>query len=306
MIVGIDETGDFDSNSDKINFFVAVLIDQNSNRYSIKESQFKLWESTIPKENQDDKGEVKGQKLTDSQLEDFYNQVLKSDPKVLYSAVRFNASKNPKKLFEKHKKIEIERLDQAWVYYKNRAYGNWAEEYYKLIGWYKNRNYQHFMKIMCLQNLIGQTFNYGFTWAQIRYLLDDDDLNIKKFCFKIDKDFINADNTKIIWNELLRQFWTDFNSRNRIPLIDVADKEKYPAITYYKFGGDKSNLKEVFRDRTHFLASDEHFEIRMADIVGTILHRYNNRGRCKDIAKKILSHLGGKTENYIELIMNDV
>lgn len=306
MIVGIDETGDFDSNSDKINYFIAVLIDQNINRYAIKESQFKLWESSIPISNQDAKGEVKGQKLTDSQLEDFYNQVLKPYPQVLYSVVRFDASKNSKELLEEHKKIEIERLEQALAYYKKEAFGNWEDGYYKLIGWYKNRNYQHLIKIKCLQNLIGQTFNYGFGWSQIRYLLDKDDSNIKNFSFKIDKDFVNAVNAKIIWNELLRQFWFSYSSQNKIPIIDIADKEKYPALDYYKLDKEKSNLKEVFRDRTHFLASDKHFEIRMADIVGTILHRYHNKSKCQDIAKKILSHLDGKRENYSELILNDI
>lgn len=306
MIVGIDETGDFDSNSDKYNYFVAVLIDQNDNRYKIKESQFRVWESSIPKANRDEKGEAKGQKLTDSQLEDFYNQVLKPNPIVLYSVVRFDASKNSKELLEEHKKIEINRLEQALAHYKEEARGNWADWYNKLIGWYKNRNYQHLIKIKCLQNLIGQTFNHGFAWSQIKYILDKDDSNIKNFGFKIDKDFVNAENTKIMWTELLRQFWADFSKLKPLPLIDIADKEKYPEIEHYKFDKGKSNLKKVFRDRTHFLTSEEHFEIRMADIVGTILHRFQNKGRCKEIAEKILSHLGGKRENYIELILNDL
>ncbi len=306
MIVGIDETGDFDPNSDKLNYFIAVLIDQNGDKYTIKESQFNTWERSISKINRDSKGEAKGRLLTDDQLNWFYHQVLEPEPYVLYSVVRFNASKNSKELLEEHKKIEISRLEQALAYYKNEARGNWADWHNKLIAWYKNRNYQHLIKIKCLQNLIGQTFNLGFVWSQVRYLLDSDDSNIKKFSFKIDKDFVNAENTKIMWTELLRQFWIDYSKRKMVPLIDIADKEKFPAIEHYKFDQGKSNLKKVFRDRTHFLPSDEHFEIRMADIVGTILHRYQNKGRCEKIAKKVLSHLGGKKENYIEFILNDV
>jgi hypothetical protein len=136
--------------------------------------------------------------------------------------------------------------------------------------------------------------------------LDNDDSNIKKFSFKIDKDFVNAENAKIMWTELLRQFWDDFSKRKKLPLIDIADKEKFPSIEDYKIDQGKSNLRKVFRDRTHFLASDEHFEIRMADIVGTILHRFQNKGNCKEIAEKILAHLGGKKENYSELTLNDL
>ena len=306
MIVGIDETGDFDSNSDKFNYFIAVLIDQNSNRYSIKKGQFNVWESSIPNSNRDKKGEVKGRNLSDSQLEDFYNQVIQPCPIVLYSVVRFNAAQNPKKLLEKHKKIEIDRIEQALTHYQKEARGNWVDWYKRIIAWYKNRNYQHLIKIKCLEHLIGQTFNYGFAWSQIRYILDKDDSNIKQFSFKIDKDFISAKNTKIMWTELLRQFWIDFNKRNKLPLINLIDIEKYPAIEHYKFNKGKSNLKKVFRDRTFFLASEEHFEIRMADIIGTILHKYQNRGKFRDIAEKILAHLGGKRENYIEFILNDI
>ena len=44
MITGIDETGDFDPNSDEYNFFVAIHIDQNQNRYTIKKSVLHCFE----------------------------------------------------------------------------------------------------------------------------------------------------------------------------------------------------------------------------------------------------------------------
>lgn len=244
MIVGIDETGDFSIESNKFNYFVAVLIDQNSNQYAIKEKQFKTWEKSISKANRDNKGEAKGRLLTDDQLNWFYYQVLEPKPEVLYSVVRFNSSKNPKELLDKHKAIEVKRLERELEYYKTEARENWADWYQRLIGWYKNRNYQHLIKIKCIQSLIGHTFNFGFAWSQLRYLLDSDDSNIKNFSFKIDKDFVNAENAKIMWTELLRQFWIDFNNRKKLPLINIADKEKYPAIEHYKYEEGKSNLKK--------------------------------------------------------------
>lgn len=305
MIVGIDETGDFNPNSDKLNYFTAVLIDQNKNKFNIKKSQFNVWESSIPDSNRDKKGEAKGQLLTDEQLTEFYNQVLWPLPNVLYSVIRFNATENPIEIFEKHKKIEIEKLEYALAYYKKEARGNWADWYQRIIYWYKNRNYQHFVKIKCLENLVGQTFNYGYGWSQISYLLDDkDDSNIKNFGFKIDKDFITSVNTKVMWSELLKQFWIDYNSRYRTPIIGFVSLEEYPAIDTYGIGGNKSNLKKIFRDRTNFLASEDHFEIRMADIVGTILHRYQNKKKCSEIAESILTHLNSKKENYRQIVLN--
>lgn len=306
MIVGIDETGDFNHTSSKQNYFTAVLIDQNNNKYAIKESQFRIWESSIPAANRDEKGEAKGQKLSDKQLEEFYEQVLKPEPKILYSVVRFDASQTTPEILEKHKNIEIKAFESALEYYKKEARENWSQGYYKMIGWYKNRNYQHIAKLKCLEILIGQTLNYGFPYSQLRYILDNDGTNITNFSFKIDKDFINAENVQIIWTELLRNFWLDFSSRNPLRSIDIPDKEKYPEIEHYKIEGKKSNFKKVFRDRTLFLASEDHFEIRMADIIGTILHRFQNRNKCENIAKKVLSNLGGQRENYRQIVLNDI
>lgn len=306
MIVGIDETGDFDHRSDKQNYFTAVLIDQNNNKFTIKESQFRIWESSIPADNRDQKGEAKGQKLTDKQLEEFYDQVLKPEPKVLYSVVRFNASQTSPETLLKHKEIEIKEFEQVLQYFKKEARGNWSQWYYKIIGWYKNRNYQEIIKLKCLETLIGQTLNYGFPYSQLRYILDKDEKNITNFSFKIDKDFISAKNVQIYWTELLRNFWLEFSSRNPLRLIDLPDKEEYPEMEHYKLDGKKSNFKKVFRDRTSFLPSEDHFEIRMADIIGTILHRYQNKNRCEEIAEKILSNLGGKRDNYRQIVLYEI
>ena len=306
MIVGIDETGDFDHRSDKQNYFTAVLIDQNKNKFSIKESQFNIWESSIPSENRDRKGEAKGQKLTDKQLQEFYDQVLKPEPKVLYSVVRFNARQTSKETLDKHKEYEIKEFERVLEYYKKEARGNWAQWYQKIIGWYKNRNYQHIIKLKCLEMIIGQTLNYGFPYSQLRYILDKDEKNITNFSFKIDKDFILAENVQIYWTELLRNFWIEFSSRHPLRMIDLPDIKEFPEIEHYKYAEKKSNFKKVFRDRTSFLCSEDHFEIRMADIIGTILHRYQNKNRCEEIAKKILSNLSEKRDNYRQIALTEI
>jgi len=306
MIVGIDEVGNFDPSTEEYNYFVAVLLDQNKNKYQIKESQFKLWESKIPNENKDDKGEVKGQKLTDQQLEDFYNEVLKLKPSVLYSVVRIKPSENKKELIEKHQEIEVQAIEETLQKHKDNPRGNWVEWYERILAWYKNRKPSHLLKMKCLEHLLGISFNHGIGWSQLTYIIDDkDEKNIKEFAYKIDKDFIRAENVKTIWNEILRQFWKEFSKKDRLPLVDFGLKEQNPVKKEYGLGDKKSNLKKIFRDRTRFLNSEEHFEIRMADITGTIIHRYQNKNRCEQIYKEIEKHLGSKKRNYTHLILND-
>jgi len=307
MIIGIDEVGNFDPNSDQFNYFTAVLIDQNLNKYNIKESQFILWEDKVPKDSRDDKGEVKGQKLTNELLESFYYEVLRPKPSVLYSVVRIKPSENKLVTIEDHHKKEIESFEKALQYYKDNPRGNWAEGYEKILAWYKNRKPAHLLKMKCLQRILGITLNHGMAWAQLMYMLDKNDAtNIKNFAYKIDKDFIRAENVKIIWNEILRQFWQEFSKRDKIPLVDFGINGQNPVKREYGAGENKSNLKKVFRDRTHFLNSEEHFEVRMADIFGTILHRFHNKGECEKIYKEIEKHLGGKKNNYLHLVLNEV
>lgn len=305
MIVGIDEVGNFDPNSKSYHFFVAVLIDQNDNKYNIKKGQYNIWESSIPNNYRDQKNEVKGQLLTDEQLDSFYHEVLKPKPGLLYSVVRLKPQENPKDVIDLHQRIEIEMIEKAYEMHKNRAIGNWADWYGRLLPWYKNRKPAHLLKMKCLQEIIGISFNYGIRWSQVSYILDnEDDSNISNFSYKIDKDFIRADNVKIIWNELLRQFWKNFVKQNRIPVLNFWKDGQAPVEKEYKLEGNKSQLKKVFRDRTHFLDSEDHFEIRIADIVGTIIHRYQNRGKCENIYKEIQNHIGGKRNNYLHLVLN--
>ena len=113
MITGIDETGDFAPNSTEFNYFIAVHIDQNRNKYQIKKSQFNIWESSIPKEYRTEKGEVKGSKLLDKHIESFYSEVLKREPKTLYSAVRIKPSENPTEIVAQHLKYEIASIQRA-------------------------------------------------------------------------------------------------------------------------------------------------------------------------------------------------
>ena len=77
MITGIDETGDFDPNSKLFNFFVAVHLDQNANKLTIKASQFNIWEGSSPNKYKMD-GEIKGQNIPDEYLVTFFDEVLEA------------------------------------------------------------------------------------------------------------------------------------------------------------------------------------------------------------------------------------
>ena len=152
MIIGIDEVGNFDPNSDTYNYFVAVLIDQNKDKYKTKKEQYLAWENSIPKENKS-KNEVKGQLLTNEQLSDFYYKVLANEPNVLYSIVRIKPSENSTKTINRLQELEVKSIGKALEHHKSYSKGNWAEWYEKTLYWYKNRKPAHILKMKSLEHI---------------------------------------------------------------------------------------------------------------------------------------------------------
>lgn len=109
-----------------------------------------------------------------------------------------------------------------------------------------------------------------------------------------------------MWNEIFRQYWQIYTKSEPIPVMKAWNKENHPFFKIYKNESGQVNMKRIFRKNTHFLDSKDSWEIRMADIVGTILHRYSNRGRCNDIGDKLMKHIGGKRNNYTHLVLNAI
>jgi len=206
MIIGIDEVGNFDPNSDDYNYFIAVILDQNKNKYDLKKQQFLEWEKSIKKKHNSEK-ELKGQKMSNIELIEFYNSVLAPEPTILYSAVRIKPSQNSKESIEKIQNGDIEIVEKALEHYKEISYPDWVKWYERIFRWYKNRKAPHILKMKSLQYLLGISFNRGIAWAQVSFLLDKDITNIKNFTFKIDKDFIRAKNVRTMWNEIFRIHW---------------------------------------------------------------------------------------------------
>jgi hypothetical protein len=88
MIIAIDETGDFNPDSELLSFFVAILIDQSNNGLEIKKNQFDQLKKTIPQHKYNVKGEVKGSDfLEKSMLKDFSDFVKKH---LTYNWVHWN------------------------------------------------------------------------------------------------------------------------------------------------------------------------------------------------------------------------
>jgi hypothetical protein len=85
MIIAIDESGNFESNSKKHSMFVAAHLQTLHNNLEIKRKQFLNWENTIPVRMKDSKGEVKGQLLGKVELKNFIKNIVYQKPEIRFT-----------------------------------------------------------------------------------------------------------------------------------------------------------------------------------------------------------------------------
>jgi hypothetical protein len=292
MIIGIDETGNFDPNSKDKQFFTAVSIDQNNGKALLKQKQFLEWESTIPEANREGMhGEVKGRNLTSKQIHEFFFDVLIKPPRSYFVIVEFDPSENPIDLVEKHKRWNLSQMEHAMYQHQKANQPNWAKGYMQMIAWYGKSNYHRVAKLENLQNLYCFAIHQGFYYGQILCVLDNYADSNFDFRIKIDKDFIRSKILRDFWDVYMYNFWQTFCQTRGLELIDDDPLLRKALTKHFEIKGSNLILQDTFYGHTMFKDSHEHFEIRMADILGNILHRYHNKGQCQSIWKVILQIL---------------
>lgn len=307
MITGVDEVGNFGLGSSDLNYFVGVHIDQNQGRLAIKQSQFRLWEDGVPDKHREN-GEVKGSLLSDDLLLSFHEQVLASDPKVLVSAVGTIPSQNTKAAVAKHVGNEIDALVRVQQHHNERGNPS-AHTYYRMLGWYKNlaSRPDMFLKLKCLEELMRISIPYVFGYAQLQCFLDGgDERNLEHLAYKIDKDYIRARDPMIFWREHLRQSLMHTRGPVEVPMLPFWTRDNAPLHRYYPLIGTQGvNLRSLFMDRLAFFDSKDHWEVRMADIFATIVHRVRNRGKLHLLERDLDERLTESKRNIKHIIFGE-
>jgi len=100
MIVGIDETGDFNPRSSKWHFFVGALVQD------AKLPAFDEWERSVGKEVREG-GEIKGRLLSEAHLSNFVEQVLEADPVVRLRPLVLMPKQNPAQAIEAQRRASL-------------------------------------------------------------------------------------------------------------------------------------------------------------------------------------------------------
>ena len=300
MIIAIDETGDFRPNSNKSNFFIAIHLRQSVSLLKDKEKQYFDWESSLPKSLKNSKGEIKGNALSGEQQLTFVRDVILKNHYVGITPIRFRSIENTEKIISDHKVIQLAGINDSILQAQKANKPHSAKTYRDFANWFRNLNYQQYMKIfllgMCivdgLRNTIGHAISGGY---------DDELVDIK---YLIDKDFLKGKEQDIFWHELLRNQLYSFSLQDPICLLKTWKETGHPFVEKYARGG-YFDLNELFWKNCEFVESHEYFQIRIADIVCSILSkRYNSNSSKK--AYNYLKKCFSKNGKMHHVILNSV
>lgn len=308
MIIGIDESGDFSPKSDKLSFFIAVLLDQSNNGLEKKRSQFTTWLDTIPKEKINGKGEVKGSDLDEDELLNFVKTVYNQEPVSRLDIVCFNPIENPEDVMLKIKAIEVNMIIEAAKIARERGNEEQAKYIEKMSIWYRNAkkmNYQHFLKLILLRNIIIHSFDTVIGISTILEMIEDNNSsNLLNIEFKIDQDFVRGEEALKFWKTLLRAHFISYNSKHSFPALDSWSKSGHPFWEKYKTSEEnKLNFTAIFNDKCNFGQSEAHFEIQIADILGIIVNRFHNRNKAISAYKALWTEI--KEPKIRKIILNE-
>jgi hypothetical protein len=309
MIIGIDETGDFSPKSDKISFFIAVMIDQSENGVEKKKEQFSNWFRTIPKEKINEKGEIKGTELDDEMLLSFVNNVYNQEPITRLEISCFDPKENSEELMQEFKEREVNALLNDAKLFRENGNEKKAKRIERMAYWYKNRNnmnYHHFFKLMLLKSIICNSFVTSIGSSIFIELLGNDkkSSNLLGLEFKIDEDFIRGDEAIENWKKLFERAFNQYNKKNPIPTLENWKTNGHPFLEKYKSKDlETLDFKKIFRELCNFGDSHENFEIQMADIVGIIVNRHINQQKAETAFNALWEKNKRKKFNKVQLVI---
>lgn len=298
MIIAIDESGNFNTNSNQYNMFVAAHIQNQNGNLEIKKKQFESWENKVPSNMKDKKGEIKGQLLGNVQLKNFIKNVVFQQPEIRFTYVSIIPQKNKKEIINKHKSFETLQLKLSLENFKKanskKANINFLDQ---LSKWINKRNEIEYLKLSCLKNCLYDGLHNTFIYCTVFNLIDE----LLDIEFKIDKDFIS--NEDKYWKMYSLRSIQELTKKRPLPMLKDWE-ENHPIRKKYVIKNEGFDLNIPLKDNLKFLDSKESFEIRIADIAAIIFFRHWNKTGIKSHFENLKKKHAAKYEHH-HLILND-
>lgn len=269
MIVGVDESGDFRVGSRA--FFAAIFI-RPSERDRVARAH-KAWEREARREL-GAANELKGHQVSDSLARDFCNTVFynANGTSVGYLAYAVDNTQASEAAMELQRDIFASGYD-SWakqmrssgVVQKSQGAGGMSQQ----AHWIRGLGSIPFLKLMTLGSILPELFE----WSLGRSIADGFDEELSELRVLIDRGYVKQDNVAA-WQDVLRNIFIGSTQDRPVPFAsDWTDDHPFMRTFVDKQRGEGVILKPAFKDAIEFCDSMSTPEIRIADVVVSLVRR---------------------------------
>jgi hypothetical protein len=271
--IGIDDVGSFTATGGRAYIAAAIV---RPGRSEEARRLLRAWEKEIPAESKTPGGEVKGHLVPEEALHRFiYEVMLASDPPLRYECAGVDLSPETFAAIEGQQAHTAEQMRAGIEMYRSQGpdFYKIANRYANMLGWWENLSLDQVLHITMLTHVIPTTLNFGIGWSAANGF--DDELGDLRF--KLDQGFIStSDEKKLFWKDMLRShLWQATKTGGGLITIEEWEEDHPFLETFIEgdLGDGRVVLAPEFRNRIDFYKSHETFEVRLADVIGSIVRR---------------------------------
>jgi len=266
MIIGVDESGDFSHGTRAL--FVGVYL-RPSERDRIVDD-FKAWEREV-RRALSLKNELKGYSVTDEWAHVFVHDVLanKSHYPVRYLAFGVDMNDATYAAMAVQREIFVdayERWAAAARDSDNIGAARGAEEQ---GTWARTRSDTQLLKLVMLGTVITRMLE----WAMPQAILNGFDSELEHLKVLVDRGYVKHDDLSR-WRELLRNAIINESQEHPLSTLDTW-RDDHPFLTKFiaKGGNGPTLFTPAFRETINFYDSEATPEVRIADVVASLVYR---------------------------------
>ena len=271
VIIGVDESGDFRLGSRAL--FVGVFI-RPAERDSLV-ATYRAWEPQARKAL-GVTNELKGHALPDTLVRSFFRDVIARDgqPRVRYLAFAVDVNAATLEAMEVQRQLFLRDYGRWATELRgkddNRA-ATWVEQH---ADWCRKRPAVQILKLVMLGTIISSLIERAIPHA----ILSGFDEELEHLQVLIDRGYVKHDDLPR-WRELLRNAIINESHAHPIVTLDTSTPD-HPFLR--KFIGSGGNgptlLKPAFREAIDFHDSVGTAEVRMADVLASVIYRATIHG----------------------------
>lgn len=273
MHVGIDDIGTFAAGGG-IGYVAAAVV--RPGRSEQTRELLRKWERSLPPECRAAGGEVKGYLVPDDRLREFVDDVmLASDPPIRYECAGAELERGTFEAIEGQKAHTADQMREGIEMYRRQGerFYKMANRYENMLGWWKKLAPEQVLQIVMLTRTIPKTLNFAIAWSAANGF----DQKLGELRFKLDEGFLStSDEKKLFWKDMLRShIWQASTTGERLITMKGWDDD-HPFLKSFieeDVGDGRLILTHEFRQRLDFHKSHATFEIRLADVIGSIVRR---------------------------------